>query len=175
VIIAMALACNPELVVLDEPSSALDVTIQAQILRLLISLRARHNMSMLFVTHDLGVLAQISSRLAVMYAGELVEVATTADLYDRPRHPYTRGLISAVPQMSEQKEAAERLKGLLRRDELPEIGCRFAPRCPYAQPPCLTEPQSLDRVGPDHQVACWRWQAIAESPAPRGEVAPNER
>lgn len=160
VIIAMALACNPDLVVLDEPSSALDVTIQAQILRLLINLQAKHGMSMLFVTHDLGVLAQISSRVAVMYAGEMVEVAPTPELYGRPRHPYTRGLIAAVPKMSAKKEIAEKLQGLLRREELPDSGCRFAPRCPYVRPQCLTQPQSLTTIAADHDVACWRWEAI---------------
>ena len=162
VIIAMALICQPDLVVLDEPTSALDVTIQARILNLLNRLQAEHGMSMLFVTHDLGVLAQICDRVAIMYAGELAEVAPTEELFHRPRHPYTRGLIAAVPRVSAPTESKVRLRGLLRREELPD-GCRFAPRCDYAQPECFIEPQSLATIGKDHQVACWLWESISET------------
>ena len=161
VVIAMALACNPDLLVLDEPTSALDVTIQARILNLLRRLESEHDMSMLFVTHNLGVLAQICGRVAVMYAGELVEVAPTGELFGNPRHPYTRGLIAAVPQLSIPDKSKVRLRGLLRRDELPE-GCRFAPRCDYGQPECFTRPQSLETIAEDHQVACWLWQKVAK-------------
>jgi peptide/nickel transport system ATP-binding protein len=161
VILAIALACNPTLLVLDEPTTGLDVTTQARILSLLTRLQAEHGMAMLYVSHNLGVLAQICDRLAVMYAGELVEVAPTEELFSNPRHPYTRGLIAAVPKVSEQTEIEVRLRGLLRREELPK-GCRFAPRCDYAQPECFTLHQSLVSIAPDHQIACWLWEKVAE-------------
>jgi len=160
VITAMALSCNPRLVVLDEPTSALDVTTQARILNLLNRLKAEHEMSMVFVSHDLGVLAQICDRVAVMYAGELIEVAPTVAIFGSPRHPYTRGLIAAVPRLSAPTERTVRLKGLLRRELLPE-GCRFAPRCDHVQSECFAEQQTLVTVEPGHQVACWLWEEIA--------------
>lgn len=163
VIIAMALACNPHLVVLDEPTSALDVTIQARILTLLMRLQAKHGMSMLFITHDFGVLAQISERVAVMYAGDLVEVAPTTELFLNPQHPYTRGLIAAVPQLSEKTTGRGQLRGLFLRDELPEEGCRFAPRCHYAQDECFTKHQSLTSIANDHQVACRQWRIVKQA------------
>ncbi|MBI3243143.1 MAG: ABC transporter ATP-binding protein [Chloroflexi bacterium] len=161
VVIAMALACNPKLLVLDEPTTALDVTTQALILKLLIRLKTEYGMSMLYVTHNLGVLAQICDRVAVMYAGELVEVASTAELFHNPRHPYTRGLIAAVPRVSAPNENQRRLRGLLRREELPP-GCRFAPRCHYAQSECFAHPQLLEDVRDDHQAACWLWPRVAD-------------
>ncbi len=161
VVIAIALACQPKLVVLDEPTTALDVTTQARILRLLDRLKTEHGMSVLYITHNLGVLAQICNRVAVMYAGELVEVAPTAELFNNPRHPYTRGLIAAVPRLSAPNEDREKLRGLLRREELPP-GCRFAPRCNYALSECSTQLQALTTVGKDHQAACWLWERVAE-------------
>ncbi|MGH9245333.1 MAG: ABC transporter ATP-binding protein [Acidimicrobiales bacterium] len=162
VVIAMALACDPKLLVLDEPTTALDVTTQARILELLVRLRSERGMSMLYVTHNLGVVAQVCDRVAVMYAGELVEVAPTAELFRSPRHPYTRGLIAALPRLSGRDETSVRLKGLLRRDQLPE-GCRFAPRCDYAQDECFARPQSLTATDTDdHRVACWLWETVAE-------------
>jgi peptide/nickel transport system ATP-binding protein len=162
VVIAIALACQPKLVVMDEPTTALDVTTQARILRLLDSLKVDYGMSILFITHNLGVLAQICDRVAVMYAGEMAEVAPTAELFKHPRHPYTRGLIAAVPQLNRRNDGKEKLEGLLRRGELPN-GCRFAPRCRYADPKCFSESQTLTTVGQDHQAACWRWEHVKEA------------
>ncbi len=162
VAIAMALACQPRLLVLDEPTTALDVTIQARILKLLGRLKAEHGMSMLYVTHNLAVLAEVCDRVAVMYAGELVEVAPTAELFRHPRHPYTRGLIAAVPRLRAPSDSRVRLRGLLRREELP-AGCRFAPRCDFAQSECFTRPQPLLAVAGDQRVACWLWQIIGEA------------
>jgi peptide/nickel transport system ATP-binding protein len=159
VLIAMAAACGPKVLVLDEPTTALDVTTQARILRLLARLRGDRGMSMLYVTHNLGVVAQICDRVAVMYAGELVEVASTAELFENPRHPYTRGLIAAVPRLSASPADGTALHGLLRREELPP-GCRFAPRCDFAQTECFTMPQVLDALPREHQVACWLWERI---------------
>jgi len=159
VVTAMALACGPSLLVLDEPTTALDVTTQARILRLLSRLQREHGMSMLYVTHNLGVVAQICDRVAVMYAGELVEIAPTVELFESPRHPYTRGLIAAVPRIGAPIGGEGTLRGLLRREELPP-GCRFAPRCDYAQAECFTRPQSLEPVAKGHRVACWLWKSI---------------
>ena len=147
---------------MDEPTTALDVTTQARILRLLDSLKVDYGMSVLFITHNLGVLAQICDRVAVMYAGEMAEVAPTAELFKNPRHPYTRGLIAAVPQLNRRNDGKEKLEGLLRRGELPN-GCRFAPRCRYSDPKCFSESQTLTAVGKDHQAACWRWQHVKEA------------
>ena len=133
----MALACDPELVVLDEPTTGLDVTTQAQILDLLRRLRAELDMAMVYVTHNLGVVATVCDRVGVMYAGELVEDAPVRELFSHPRHPYTRGLISAVPSIAEPHRSREVvLRGLLKRSELP-TGCRFAPRCDFAEAECF--------------------------------------
>ncbi len=172
VCIAMALACSPDLVVLDEPTTGLDVTTQEQIIELLIDLRARIGMSMLYVTHDLGVLSQIADRVGVMYAGHMVEIAPTEALFSQPRHPYTRGLIASIPRLDQPEGASARpLRGLLRRDELP-LGCPFQPRCDFAEPSCAERVQSLDRVAEGHEVACQRWRAlVAPSVAAVGEAA----
>ena len=164
VCIALALACDPDLVVLDEPTTGLDVTTQQQIVSLLSSLRVRLKMAMLYVTHDLGLLAQIADRIGVMYAGHLVEVAETTHLFGAPRHPYTQGLIGSVPRIDRPKgDAPSTLRGFLRWNELPP-GCAFAPRCDLATPRCREEPQLLVETGMSHLAACWRWPAAA---APR--------
>jgi peptide/nickel transport system ATP-binding protein len=160
VIIAMALACDPKLIVLDEPTTGLDVTTQAQILDLLVELRSRYGMAMFYITHNLGVVAQICTRIGVMYAGRLVEVAPTIDLFNAPEHPYTQGLIASVPMISRpSRKPALLLSGLFQRHELPK-GCPFAPRCEFALERCFTDFQTLEIAGPNHQVACWRWQDI---------------
>ncbi len=157
VCIAIALACDPDLVVLDEPTTGLDVTTQEQIVALLIDLRQRLNMSMLYVTHDLGLLAQIADRIGVMYAGHLVEVAQSHALFGEPRHPYTQGLIGSVPRIDAPRgDTLTPLRGLLRRQDLPP-GCPFAPRCDMATARCRDEPQALAEIGKHHTVACWRW------------------
>ena len=158
--IAMALACEPDLVVLDEPTTGLDVTTQDQIVGLLAELRARLGMSMLYVTHDLGVLAQIADRVGVMYAGRMVEVAPSTELFTNPRHPYTRGLIASIPSIGKVKHTASPvLRGLLKRDELPP-GCPFQPRCNYAIGDCAREVQRLETVDANHHVACMRWRHL---------------
>ncbi len=163
-IIAMALACKPDLVVLDEPTTGLDVTTQAQIIELLHELRGRHRVAMLYVTHDLGVLSQIADRVGVMYAGHMVESAATADLFDQPRHPYTRGLIASIPQLAANgRTGGQPLRGLLRRDALP-AGCPFQPRCDFAEADCATNHQHLEPVTASHVVACQRWRQL-DAPA----------
>jgi len=161
VCIAMALACDPAFVVLDEPTTGLDVTTQEQIVALLIDLRARLKMSMLYVTHDLGLLSQIADRVGVMYAGRMVEIAPTAELFTDPKHPYTRGLIGSIPRIEDRSGLPARpLRGLLQRHELPK-GCPFAPRCDWATPECFEQPQELEAAGADREVACWRWPEIS--------------
>jgi peptide/nickel transport system ATP-binding protein len=174
VITAMALACEPKLLVLDEPTTALDVTTQARILRLLARLRAQRAMAMLYVTHNLGVVAQICDRVAVMYAGELVEVAPTDELFRRPRHPYTQGLLAAVPRLAGRNGTEARLRGLLRRAELPP-GCRFAPRCAFAEAECFASPQTLMPTGTGGTVACRRWTEIEHLREPPRTATVAER
>ncbi len=171
VLIAMALSCDPRLVVLDEPTTGLDVTTQAQVLDLLTDLRARYGMAMFYITHNLGVVAQICERIGVMYAGQLVEVAPRIELFSQPRHPYTHGLISSVPRMSApSRKQSLLLRGLLRRDELPQ-GCPFAPRCEFAVDRCYQEHQTLISLNEHHQVACWR---VEEIPAFAERIAPSQ-
>ena len=166
VCIAMALACEPDLLVLDEPTTGLDVTTQEQIVELLADLRTRLGMSMLYVTHDLGVLAQIADRVGVMYAGRMVEIAATRELFAKPRHPYTRGLIASIPQIDRvRRKTGVILRGLLRRDQLPP-GCPFQPRCDYAEASCADNPQVLEHAGPHHEVACQRWRDDRRLPRP---------
>ncbi len=160
VVIAMALACDPQLIVLDEPTTGLDVTTQAQILDLLRDLRSQYGMAMFYITHNLGVVAQICTRIGVMYAGRLVEVAPTRTLFAKPTHPYTQGLIASVPRISApSRRQSLLLKGILRRPDLPP-GCQFAPRCDFAEEQCFSQAQQLIEVGPAHQAACWRWADI---------------
>jgi peptide/nickel transport system ATP-binding protein len=166
--IAMALACDPDLLVLDEPTTGLDVTTQEQILYLLNQVRARIGLAMLYVTHDLALLSQIADRIGVMYAGHMVEYAPTRAVFLAPKHPYTQGLIASIPGI--ETASARPLRGLLRRQELP-AGCPFAPRCDHATERCFAEPQRLEPVEAGSAVACWRWREIvpergaAEAPA----------
>ena len=159
VVLAMALACGPQLLVLDEPTTGLDVTTQAQILELLSRLRRQTGMAMVYVSHDLSVVAQICDRVGVMYAGELVEAAPVHGLFRNPRHPYTQGLLASVPSVRSNVGRGASLRGLLRRDELPE-GCRFAPRCRHGEASCFTTVQKSEPVVEDHTVACQRWRDV---------------
>jgi peptide/nickel transport system ATP-binding protein len=161
VCIAMALACAPDLLVLDEPTTGLDVTTQEQIIALLSELRAKSGIAMLYVTHDLALLSQIADRIGVMYAGRMVEIAPTSEIFLQPRHPYTQGLIASIPVIEGQPASPARpLRGLLRRSELP-AGCPFAPRCDHATERCSVERQDLQVLDESRAVACWRWREIA--------------
>ena len=154
--IAMALVCRPKLLIADEPTTALDVTIQAQVLELLHQLRAELDMSMIFVTHDLGVVADICDRVAVMYAGQVVETATTTELFRSPRHPYTEGLLRAMPQNAEPRSELYAIPGQVPRfDELGE-GCRLVGRCPYAVDACAAAPVPLLPARDGHLARCIR-------------------
>ena len=174
VCIAMALACEPALVVLDEPTTGLDVTTQEQIIDLLATLRRRLRVTMLYVTHDLAVLARIADRVGVMYAGAMVEIAPVDALFREPRHPYTRGLIASVPRLCEDDEvpAAAPLRGRVTRGG-PVRGCSFRDRCDYAEPACAARAPRLEAARNAHLVACRRWRDIgpdARAPARAGAV-----
>jgi peptide/nickel transport system ATP-binding protein len=156
VMIAMALSCNPKLLIADEPTTALDVTIQAQILELLAEIKARSGMAVMLITHAMGVVAETAQRVAVMYAGRVVEEAPVGELFRGPRHPYTQGLIRSIPRLDRagRKTRLAAIGGVVPslRDLPP--GCRFAPRCQFASPVCGEAVPSLREVGPGHRVAC---------------------
>lgn len=156
VVIAMALACDPELVIADEPTTALDVTVQAQILELMKKLQRELGMSILLITHDMGVAAEMADRIAVMYAGAIVEEGTAEDIFERPRHPYTHGLLESIPGLTgDRGTELHTIRGNIPRiGELP-TGCRFSPRCPHAQERCFREEPPLLRTPDGHLSACW--------------------
>lgn len=153
--IAMALSCEPELLIADEPTTALDVTIQAQVLDLLKDLQARMGMAMIFITHDLGVVAEVADRVCVMYAGQIVETASAIDIYANPAMPYTRSLLSAVPRPDPTfKRERILLQGDIPSPINPPSGCVFRTRCPIASPECADAVPVLETVGPGHVSAC---------------------
>jgi oligopeptide transport system ATP-binding protein len=156
VMIAMALACNPSVLIADEPTTALDVTIQAQIVELVIRMRQQLGMAMIWITHDLGVVAGLADRVMVMYAGFIVEKATVDDLYEDPRHPYTLALISALPRADRRRDHRLRsIPGAPPNLLTEPKGCPFAPRCEHAFEHCWAENPPLEQVAPGHDIACW--------------------
>jgi peptide/nickel transport system ATP-binding protein/oligopeptide transport system ATP-binding protein len=156
VMIAMALSCEPALLIADEPTTALDVTIQAQILDLLQDLQRRLGMAMLIITHDLGVIAEIADEVVVMYAGKIVESAPVDALFADPQHPYTIGLLGSIPRIEVDRERLSTIEGSVPSPNNQPKGCRFAPRCPFADSRCHLEPPPLRDLGPEHRVACWK-------------------
>jgi len=165
VMIAIALACSPQLLIADEPTTALDVTIQAQILDLMRDLKIRVGAAILLITHDLGVVAEVADRVVVMYAGRKVEEAPVRALLRAPRHPYTAGLLGAVPKLGSSVSGAPaqklaEIKGTVPSLREPISGCAFAPRCALAEDRCRRDAPPLDRVGDGHLAACWRSDAV---------------
>ncbi len=157
VMIAIALACNPKLLIADEPTTALDVTIQAQILDLMSELKDRLGMAVMLITHAMGVVAETAQRVVVMYAGKVVEEAPVGELFARPRHPYTQGLIRSIPRIdlaATHKMRLETIAGTVPKLVEPPEGCRFAPRCRFAQAACTSATPPLRTVAPGHKVAC---------------------
>ena len=154
VMIAIALVCEPKLLIADEPTTALDVTIQAQILDLLRELKRDFQMAMLMITHDLGVVAEIADRVNVMYAGRLVETAPVASLFAAPAHPYSAGLMRSRPDLSEQRERLVTIQGTVPAPHQMPAGCRFAPRCARADATCVAAAPALSRLAEDHFAAC---------------------
>jgi peptide/nickel transport system ATP-binding protein len=169
VVIAAALANEPALLIADEPTTALDATIQAQILGLLADLQRRHGMATLLITHDLGVVAQTCDRIGVLYAGQLVELAPAAQLFAAPRHPYTQALLAAQPRATGRRTRLPALGGRVPDLLDPPAGCRFAPRCPHAMPECATRPALAGDEG--HRVACWLDEHSRAATVPASEAS----
>jgi peptide/nickel transport system ATP-binding protein len=164
VMIAMALSCNPKLLIADEPTTALDVTIQAQILDLLQDMKSRFGMSIMLITHAMGVVAEVAQRVAVMYAGKVVEEAPVDRLFANPRHPYTQGLIRSIPRIdlaTERKKRLETIAGVVPKLIDPPVGCRFAPRCRFAVDECGLAQPELREIEKAHKVACIRAEETA--------------
>ena len=160
VVIAIALACNPKLLIADEPTTALDVTIQAQVLELMKELRRKFDTSMLLITHDLGVVAEVCDQVAVMYAGHIVEMGTADDVFNHTLHPYTEGLFDSLPNLRERGEDLRPIKGMMPDPTDLPPGCPFAPRCPYAAPDCGKRlPSLVKHRGEGHAVACIAYEA----------------
>ena len=160
--IAMALACSPSLLIADEPTTALDVTIQAQILDLMDELQARLGMAIIFITHDLGVVAQMARQVVVMYAGQVVETGPVAEIFEHPRMPYTAGLIASIPRLGASRRE-QRLKTIPGNvPSLTELGegCRFVARCPHARASCADVSPTLEDVSGGHEVRCLRWRDL---------------
>jgi peptide/nickel transport system ATP-binding protein/oligopeptide transport system ATP-binding protein len=157
VMIAMALACRPAVLIADEPTTALDVTIQAQILELLKALRRELGMTVLLITHDLGVVAETADRVAVMYAGQVVEYCGVRDAFRATRHPYTAGLLASLPRLGAERERLRVIPGNVPNPASFPAGCRFHPRCPIAVDQCRVSPgPELRRLADAHEVSCWR-------------------
>ena len=154
VMIAMALSCEPDLLIADEPTTALDVTIQAQILTLMLRLKEETRTSILLISHDLGVIAELCDKVAIMYAGKIVELASATDIFNRPLHPYTEGLMSSIPGEGKPGDKLETIKGIVPNLIAPPPGCRFHPRCPIAEPVCSRKSPTLTEDQTGHSVAC---------------------
>ncbi|MCG8443937.1 MAG: ABC transporter ATP-binding protein [Caulobacterales bacterium] len=170
VMIAMALACDPQLLIADEPTTALDVTVQAQIVELMRDLQAQTAMSILFITHDLGVVAQIADRVLVMYAGRAVEEAPVDALFSQPLMPYTSGLLQSIPRPRRNAEGPRRLPAIPGNIPSPlsrPAGCSFHPRCAHVEPACQAALPALEPVEPRHRVRCRRWRELDLGPATR--------
>jgi oligopeptide/dipeptide ABC transporter ATP-binding protein len=155
VLIAMATSCNPSLIVADEPTTALDVTVQAQILDLLGELRQSKKISLILITHNLGIVAKLCDRVYVMYAGEILESGGVFEIYENPTHPYTRGLIKSVVNIDESKDVFETIPGTVPDLMNPPAGCRFHPRCTFAKSICTKEEPKRVELKPGHSVRCW--------------------
>jgi oligopeptide/dipeptide ABC transporter ATP-binding protein len=161
VMIAIALACRPDVLIADEPTTALDVTIQAQILKLIKRLQREHGMAVIFITHDLGVIAELCDRVAVMYAGQIVERASAADLFRSPKHPYTRGLLDSIPRLdSQRKSALKIIEGMVPDFASLPAGCAFENRCGLVQDACRAAPPELEPAGAGRAARCPRWKEL---------------
>ena len=176
VMIALALSCNPSLVIADEPTTALDVVMQAQVLQLLEQLRERLGLALILISHDLGVLAETCDRIAVMYAGRVVEMGSVESVYGGPQHPYTKRLLESLPVIGGRRGLAAPIPGGPPDPGEPPPGCRFHPRCPYAADRCRAEDPALREVGSGHAAAChfapWKeWPGIPNVP-PASSASP---
>ncbi len=162
VIIAIALSCNPELLLADEPTTALDVTIQAQVLDLIANLRKERNTSMLLITHDLGVVAEVCDKVAIMYAGEIVEYGPLEEIYNNTSHPYTQGLFGSIPDLDSTEERLKPIKGLMPDPANLPKGCSFSPRCDFSTDKCLESSPQDTEVSPGHFVKCFNCKKLSK-------------
>ncbi|MFT9846667.1 ABC transporter ATP-binding protein [Aneurinibacillus sp. REN35] len=163
VMIAMALVCQPKLLIADEPTTALDVTIQAQILDLIMQMNQELNMGIILITHDLGVVAETCTRVIIMYLGQIVEESDVATLFAKPLHPYTKGLVKSIPKLEgDRTQKLYTIKGAVPSLNNIPIGCRFAPRCEYADELCITKMPEIEHYQGSHKVRCWHYEKIAQ-------------
>jgi peptide/nickel transport system ATP-binding protein len=160
VMIAMALACKPQLLIADEPTTALDVTIQAQILKLMRDLQEQTGTSILLITHNLGVVAEVCDRVGVMYAGTIAEIGPKMDIFKEPLHPYTQGLMNSIPKVNMDMTRLETIEGSVPNLSNPPSGCRFHPRCPYAMEKCKEIKPQMVEVRPGHFTACHLYTGV---------------
>ena len=170
VVIAMSIACNPKLILADEPTTALDVTIQAQVLELMAELKKKIKTSLLLITHDLGVVAQVCDRVAVIYAGEIVESGTLDEVFRNPHHPYTNGLFGSVPSLDEKAARLKPVDGQMPDPTNLPSGCAFHPRCPYAKEACAAKRPGKTMVTDSHFVHCLVFENLVDAPAYTSEV-----
>ena len=162
VMIAIALACNPEILIADEPTTALDVTVQAQILELINKLQKELGMGVIIITHDLGVIAEVSNEVCVMYASKIVEYGTVREIFHNPKHPYTIGLLNSIPKAKNRKEKLTTIEGSVPAPTNFPEGCHFCTRCKFAIEKCWNEQPPLEKVGEKHTAACWRIDEVAK-------------
>lgn len=162
--IAMALSCNPTMLIADEPTTALDVTTQAQILDLMLELQYKYGMALLFITHDLGVVAEIADEVAVMYLGKIVERGDADTIFNEPRHPYTRALLRSIPKIAMRREELDPIKGMVPNPFRRPEGCTFNPRCPEAMEICRQRVPGVTELGEKHTVACWLYEREGREP-----------
>lgn len=166
VMIAMAISCNPTLLIADEPTTALDVTTQANILDLMKDLQAKYGMSLLFITHDLGVVAEIADDVAVMYLGKIVEIGDVDTIFNAPKHPYTRALLNSIPKIAMKREELDPIKGMVPNPYRRPGGCPFHPRCPKVMPECQTIEPAVTKLGENHFVQCLLYEDLPGKPLP---------
>ncbi len=165
VIIAIALACNPKLLIADEPTTALDVTIQAQVLDLMNDLKEKFKTAMIMITHDLGVVAEVCDKVAIMYAGEIVESGNLEDIYERTSHPYTHGLFGSIPNLDEDSDRLNPIKGLMPDPTNLPTGCKFHPRCPHAKDLCSKQSPVMTELNNGHKVRCLAYEGVIDVPS----------
>ncbi|MGH8874208.1 MAG: ABC transporter ATP-binding protein, partial [Acidimicrobiia bacterium] len=159
-VIAMALSCDPQVIIADEPTTALDVIVQDQILTELKKVQEELGMSIIYISHDIAVIAEVTETIGVMYAGKLMEIGTTTEVFARPKHPYTFLLLSSTPSITGPRRKLSPLEGEPPNLLDPPSGCRFHPRCPFATGRCVAEEPPLDEIAPGHLVACWHWEEV---------------
>ncbi|GAA3508523.1 ABC transporter ATP-binding protein [Streptosporangium album] len=162
IMIAMSIALDPEVLIADEPTTALDVTVQAQIMELLAELQRESNMGLILITHDLGVVADVADKIAVMYGGRIVENALVHDIYRAPAHPYAKGLLDSIPRVDQKGQELYAIKGMPPNLLAMPSGCAFHPRCPYRQDNCVTEAPPLYEIGPTRSSACHYWREVLD-------------